>query len=172
MPGESPWTEEPGRLQSIGLQRVGHDWSDLAHMHSEWYNHCGNHTGKQVGLLPNLLLLILLFVCVPFYFFYFCHQVMCDSFANPWIVAFQALLSMEFSRQEYWSGLPFPSPGNLPNPGIKHASLALGRFFTTEPLGNTYVCINSSINLKSSLGPGHFIPYVTLTTGTNWFTCT
>ena len=40
-------------------------------------------------------------------------------FAIPWTVACQASLSMEFSRQEYWSGLPFPSPGDLPNPGIK-----------------------------------------------------
>ena len=43
---------------------------------------------------------------------------------------------MGFPRQEYWSGLPFPSPGDLPNPGIKPASLALaGGFFTTEPPG-------------------------------------
>ena len=43
---------------------------------------------------------------------------------------------MEFSRQEYWSGLPFPSPENLPNPGIKPVSPALtGGFFTTEPPG-------------------------------------
>ena len=40
-------------------------------------------------------------------------------FAIPWIVAYQAPLSMGFSRQEYWSELPFPSPGDLPNPGIK-----------------------------------------------------
>jgi len=41
---------------------------------------------------------------------------------------------MGFSRQEYWSGLPFPSPGDLPNPGIEPASPALpGRFFATEP---------------------------------------
>ena len=44
-------------------------------------------------------------------------------FATPWTVACQAPLSMEFSKQEYWSGLPFPSPGYLPNPGIKPASL-------------------------------------------------
>ena len=43
---------------------------------------------------------------------------MSDS-AVPWTVACQAPLSVEFSRQEYWSGLPFPSPGNLPNPGIE-----------------------------------------------------
>ena len=40
-------------------------------------------------------------------------------FATPWTVALQGPLSMGFSRQEYWSGLPFPSPGDLPNPGIK-----------------------------------------------------
>ena len=49
----------------------------------------------------------------------------------------QAPLSMEFSRQEYWSGLPFPTPGNLPNLGIKPTSPAspalAGEFFTTEP---------------------------------------
>ena len=45
-------------------------------------------------------------------------------FVTPWTVACQAPLSMGFSRQEYCSGLPFPSPGDLPNPGIKPASLA------------------------------------------------
>ena len=44
---------------------------------------------------------------------------------TPWTVACQAPLSMGFSRQEYWSGLPFPSLGDLPNPGIKPGSLAL-----------------------------------------------
>ena len=45
-------------------------------------------------------------------------------------------MSVGFSRQEYWSGLPFPSPGDLPNPGLESASPALaGRFFTTEPVG-------------------------------------
>ena len=57
-------------------------------------------------------------------------------FVTPWTVAHQAPLSMEFSRQEYWSGLPFPSPGDLLGPGIKPPSLVLaGRFFTTEPPG-------------------------------------
>ena len=46
-------------------------------------------------------------------------------FANPWTVAYQAPLSMGFSRQEYWSGLPFPSPGDLPDPGIEPWSPAL-----------------------------------------------
>ena len=46
-------------------------------------------------------------------------------FATPWIVAYQASLSMGFSRQEYWSGLPFPSPGDLPDPGIEPRSPVL-----------------------------------------------
>ena len=45
-------------------------------------------------------------------------------FATPWTVAHQALLSMRFSRQEYWSGLPFPPPGDLPDPGIEPGSPA------------------------------------------------
>ena len=53
--------------------------------------------------------------------------------AIPWTVAHQAPLSMGFPRQEDWSGLPFLSPGDLPDPRIKPTSLALaGRFFTTE----------------------------------------
>ena len=57
-------------------------------------------------------------------------------FATLWTIVPQAPLSTEFSRQEYWSGLPFPSPGDLPDPGIKPMSLMspalAGRFFTTS----------------------------------------
>ena len=56
-------------------------------------------------------------------------------FATPWTVAYQASPSMGFSRQEYWSGLPFPSPGDLPDPGIKPRSPALeADALTSEPL--------------------------------------
>ena len=56
-------------------------------------------------------------------------SVVSDSFTTPWTVFHQAPLSMEFSRQEYWSGLPFPPPGHLLNPGMEPASPALtGRF--------------------------------------------
>ena len=65
---------------------------------------------------------------------------MCSDVSNslqpmvPWTVAHQASLPLEFSRQEYWSGLPFPTPGDLPNPGIKTVILAspalAGGFFT------------------------------------------
>ena len=47
------------------------------------------------------------------------------TLATPWTVACQVPLSLEFSRQEYWSELPFPSPGDLPNPGVKPRSPAL-----------------------------------------------
>ena len=50
----------------------------------------------------------------------------CPTLGNsPWTVAHQAHLSMEFSKQEYWNGLPFPSPGDLPNPGIEPRSPTL-----------------------------------------------
>ena len=56
----------------------------------------------------------------------------CLTLCNPMTIIHQAPLSMGFSRQEYWSGLPFLSPGDLPDPGIKPTSLAsAGRFFTT-----------------------------------------
>ena len=56
-------------------------------------------------------------------------------FAAPWTVGHQAPLSMRFSRQEYWTRLPFPTPGDLLEPRIKPMSPALaGGFFTTEPL--------------------------------------
>ena len=45
-------------------------------------------------------------------------SVVSDAFAIPWTVAYQAPLSLEFSMQEYWSGLPFPSPGVLPDPEV------------------------------------------------------
>ena len=58
-------------------------------------------------------------------------------FATLWTVARQALLSMEFSRQEYRSGLPFPSPGDLPNPGIEPWSPALqADSLPSEPQGS------------------------------------
>ena len=58
-------------------------------------------------------------------------------FATPWTVAHQASLSMGFFRQEYWSRLPFPSPGDLPNPGIKPVSPALqADTLPSEPPGN------------------------------------
>ena len=65
-------------------------------------------------------------------------SVTSNSFLTPWTVAHQAPLSMGFPRKEYWSGLPFPSPGDIPDPEIEPTSTALvGRFFTTEPIGKS-----------------------------------
>ena len=64
-------------------------------------------------------------------------------FATPWTVAHQAPLSLGFSRQEYWSGLPFPTPGDPPDPGIEPTSSVspalVGGFFITEPPGKSYL---------------------------------
>ena len=68
-------------------------------------------------------------------------------FATPWTVARQAPLSVGFSRQEYWSGFPFPSPGDLPDPGIKPTSpvspALAGVLFTTKPSGNISALLRS-----------------------------
>ena len=75
-----------------------------------------------------------LYMCVLSHFS--CVQL----FTTPWTAACQATLSMGFSRQEYWSELPFPTPRDLPNPGIEPVSLVspvlAGRFFTIVPLEN------------------------------------
>ena len=65
-------------------------------------------------------------------------------FATPWTVAHQAPLSMGFSRQEYWGGLPFPSPEDLPDPGIEPRSPVLqADALTSEPPGkpDIFICI-------------------------------
>ena len=103
---EIPRTEQPGGLQSIGLQRVG-------------YNRASKHIGNDFRMLSISGL----------------HYIICTSsvqslghiqlFETPWTAACQAALSVGFPRQEYWSGLPFPAPGDLPNPGIESASLSL-----------------------------------------------
>ena len=79
---------------------------------------------------------------VVFFFFNFYYSVCVKSlsrvrlFAIPWTVAHQAPLPMEFSRQEYWSRLSFPSPGDLPNPGTEPRSSALqADALTSEPPG-------------------------------------
>ena len=105
-------------------------------------------------------------------------------FATPWTVAYQAPLSVGFSGQEYWSGLPFPSPGDLPNPGIKPRSPALWPdALPSEPPGKTMkqnemffwnalvfsmiqwvgsVISDSSAFSKSSLNIWKFSPHILL----------
>ena len=80
------------------------------------------------------------------YSFYICvhvHSVI-RFFAISWTVAFQAPLSVGFSRQEYWSGLPFPTSGDLPYPGIEPTSSSLtGGFFTVS---NSSVCMLTAVS--------------------------
>ena len=80
-------------------------------------------------------------------------------FASPWTVARQDPLSMEFSRQEYSSGLPFPTPGDLPDPGIKPESLGLliGRWlFTTSTIWEAII-LQIKINLKKKKKKEHLM---------------
>ena len=68
-------------------------------------------------------------------------------FVTPWTVAYQAPPSMEFSRQEYWSGLPFPSPRNLPDPGIEPGSPTLrADALPSEPPGKPEVKLTVKVN--------------------------
>ena len=80
-----------------------------------------------------------------------------QHFETPWCVAHQAPLSVRFPRQEYWSGLPFPPPGDLPNPRIKPASLAspalADGFFTTVSPGKTSRCSRAAQVFFLSLTP-------------------
>ena len=70
---------------------------------------------------------VYVYICEWIYIWWFGGLVTqsCPTLVTPWTVACQAPLSMGFSKQEYWSGLPFPSPGDLPNPGTEPRSPAL-----------------------------------------------
>ena len=102
-------------------------------------------------MFPWLFIFCRLSFCLSFisfsenqnFFFFFFNEVKSLSraglFATLWSIAHQAPLSMRFSRQEYWNGLPFPSPGDLPNPGIKHGFPALqADALTSEPPGKEH----------------------------------
>ena len=84
-------------------------------------------------------------------------------FLTPWTVAHQAPLSMGFSRQEYWKGLPFPSPGDLPNPGIEPAALmppasADGFFTTSAPPGEAQLQSQQEPNTGGAGGRPPYLP--------------
>ena len=87
---------------------------------------------------------------------HFSHVRLC---ATLWTAACQAPLSMEFSRQEYWSGLLFPSPGDLPDPGIEPESHALQTdSLLTEPLGKITMMNRMSKNTVSFKEVIYFFP--------------
>ena len=104
------------------------EWSPLL-SHSALFTP-GNHFYQQKPAVPSTVM-----AESPSVLF-FSRSVISDSFVTPWTVACQAPLSMGFPGQEYWSGLPFPSPGDLPYPGIEPGSPVLaGGFLTTVPPG-------------------------------------
>ena len=88
-------------------------------------------------------LLEFVFLCFFIFKTKICVLVVSNS-AIPWTLVHQAPLSMEFPRQEYWSGLPFPSPGDLPDPRIELTSpvspALAGGLFTTEQPGKPNQC--------------------------------
>ena len=99
-----PRTEEPGRLQTMGSQRVGHDWACIT---CSFYN--------SLSMSP-----IIQIVCM-----HAKSLQLCPTLYDLWTGAHQGPLSLGFSRQENWSGLPCPPPGDLQNPGIKPRSPTL-----------------------------------------------
>ena len=86
--------------------------------------------------------------------------------ATLWTVALQAPLSMGFSRKEYWSGLPGPFPGDLPDPGIKPCSLTsptlAGRFFTTRSTWEAPLCLTIWYQSKCCWGALCYIGHVNI----------
>ena len=120
------WTGRPGVLQFMGSQRVGHDWATELNWVSS--TQCYSY---------------LLFLCMHAY-------VLSGFSCVPLFVTPMAPLSMGFSSQEYRSGLPFPPPGNLPNPGIKPMSLltpALASgFFTISATWEALLFLNLWLN--------------------------
>ena len=122
-----PWTEEPGGLQSVGLQRVRHDWSGLACMHTHmhtWYTHI--HTFTHVYIWLNVHREK-----------YRWHTLGCSHklIENKAESESRSVVSNSLwphgpytpwnSPGQNWSGYPFPSPGDLPNPGIEPKSPTL-----------------------------------------------
>ena len=126
--GFSPWVEESSwrrngyPLQDSGLENPMHRKAWRATVHG---------VAKRWTQLSAL--------CLQCMLSHFSHVWLCVTL---WTVARQASLSMGFSRQQYWSRLPFPSPRNLPDSGIEPTSLMspelAGKFFTTEPPGKLF----------------------------------
>ena len=111
----TPWTAAHQAPPSMGFSRQEY-WSGLplpSPFQSTWAVYNSRKTNWMKSTLAMLTCVIVL-----------SHSVMSD-FLTPWTVARQAPPSMGFSRQEYWSGLPYPPLGDLPNPGIEHRSPTL-----------------------------------------------
>jgi len=142
-----PWAEEPGGLQSVGLRRVGHDWvtslSLFTFMHwrrkwqptpvflpeesqgrGAWWAAVYGVTQSRTRLKWLSSISVCIYNELVISLFYICFVVVVQSlshgrlFMTTWTIICQASLSKGLFRQEYWSGLPFPSPSVLLDPGI------------------------------------------------------
>ena len=142
-----PWIEEPGRPYTIRLQRVGHDWNHLGRStHTSMFPTTRNcfiqhinstPIGKYWTSLEKVKVLL---------------TQVCPLFATLWTVAHQAPLSMEFSRQEYWSGLPFPSPEYLPKPVTEPRSPALqADSLPSEPPNKKYILFPNILAIPQTI---------------------
>ena len=156
----------------MGLQRVGHDW--VTSLSLSYLSLLSFGTLYSDGyIFPFLLCILILFLqlfvrfpqtavlpfCISFSWGWSCllppvkwNEVKSLScvrlFATPWTVAHHAPLSIGFSRQEYWSGLPLTSPGDLPNPGIKWSPAFQADAFTIWATS----CTMSQTSVHSSSG--------------------
>ena len=129
------WIEKPDVLQPMGLQRVRHDW--LTEMN--WIAKGKDSEKESVYLSLYIVWCVCVCVCARAR----AHaRLVCLTLQPHRLVAYQALLSVEFFRQEYWSGFPFPSPEDFPDPGIESGSPVLqADSLPTELLGKPYICI-------------------------------
>ena len=119
-----------------GLTSFRMDWLDLLAVQGTFKSLLQHHSSKASILQHSAFFIVQLS--------YLHMKVKVKSlshirlFATPWTLAYQAPPSMGFSRQEYWSGLPFPSPGDLPDPGIEPRSPAFqADALTSEPPGKS-----------------------------------
>ena len=133
------WTGRPGVLWSMGSQRVRHDWATFTFTKHLKDNRCQSFSNSPTvcrGVsYPNS------FYVASITLMLLSHSVVSDALWPHGLVAHQAPLFMEFSRQEFWSGLPFSSPGDFPNPGIEPVSLM-------SPASVLYKChLGSPFNL-------------------------
>ena len=116
-----------------------------------------DHRLKIAKLITTLFLCMIMKLCILLPIVKLLSRV--RLFATPWTVAYQDSLSMGFSRQEYWSGLPFPSPGDLPDPGIEPRSPTLeADTLTSEPERAT----TKGTRIQKEQGTGCRLPLLTV----------
>ena len=157
-----PWTQEPGGLQCMESQRVTTEHHDHQRGLTSLYFHSEMKRKAPCLSIPHPLLIVQTLPLLnlhsikhssspvlhahnswslrakfKYWWWWFSHSVMSDSFVTPCTVACQAPLSMGFSRQEYWSVLPFPFSGDLLDQGIEPKSSALQGY--SLPLSHLWI---------------------------------